>query len=210
MPFTDYLSAADVARRFQIRFRRAPFVAPVSTPIDEHFREELAFTLREVPFDGSESAACEALIYPILREVWRGYLEFLTLWSHQPIAYSADLSGVPDYLVARRSPLGSLVLDQPYLLVVEAKKDDFTRGWAPCLAAMLAAQKLNDTAEQNTLGITTNGQVWQFGELEGEAFTQDPRSFTLEDVDTLMAALHFAFARCRDQVTRLGLLETVT
>jgi hypothetical protein len=68
---------------------------------------------------------------------------------------------------------------------------------------MLAAQKLNDLPEQTVYGITTNGQVWQFGQLHADVFTQDPRSFTLEDVDSLGAALHFVFAQCRDQVTRL-------
>ena len=65
---------------------------------------------------------------------------------------------------------------------------------------MLAAQKLNDLPEQTIYGITTNGQVWQFGQLHADVFTQDPRSFTLEDVDSLGAALHFVFTQCRDQV----------
>lgn len=200
MPFANYQSVADVARPFQIHYRRENFVRPQRAPLSEHFRTELDFTLREVPFDGSEAAACETLIYPFLREVWRAYLDTLTLWSHQPIAYDADLSGVPDYLVARRSPLGALILDQPYLLVVEAKKDDFTRGWGQCLAAMLAAQKLNELPEQTVYGMTTNGQIWQFGQLGPAVFIQDPRSFTLEDVDSLNAALHFVFMACRDQV----------
>ncbi len=192
---------ADVARPFRIHFRRAAFVTPRAATLSDYFRAELDFTLHEVPFDGSEAAACETLIYPFLREVWRAYLESLTLWSHQPLAYDHDLSGVPNYLVARRSPLGPLIVDQPYLLVVEAKKDDFTRGWGQCLAAMFAAQKLNDLPEQTIYGITTNGQVWQFGQLHTDVFTQDPRSFTLEDVDRLGAALHFVFTQCRDQVT---------
>ena len=87
--------------------------------------------------------------------------------------------------------------------MVEAKKDDFARGWGQCLAAMLAAQKLNDLPEQTVCGITTNGQVWQCGQLYADMFTQDTRSFTLEEVDSLGAALHFIFAQCRDQVTRL-------
>ena len=68
---------------------------------------------------------------------------------------------------------------------------------------MLAAQKLNDPPGQTVYGITTNGQVWQFGQLHDDGFTQDPHSFTLEDVDSLGAALHFVFAPCRNQVTRL-------
>jgi len=129
MPFANYQSVADVARPFRIHFRRENFVMPFPAPLSDYFRSELDFTLREVPFDGSASAACETLIYPFLREVWRAYLEALTLWSHQPITYDADLSGVPDYLVALRSPIGALMFDQPSLLVVEARKDDFTRGW---------------------------------------------------------------------------------
>jgi hypothetical protein len=87
--------------------------------------------------------------------------------------------------------------------VVEAKKDDFTRGWEQCLVAMLTAQKLNDLPEQTVYRITTNGQVWQCGPLHAGMFIQDTRSFTLEDVDSLGATLHFIFAQCHDQVTRL-------
>lgn len=203
MPFANYQSVADVARPFRIHVRRANFVVPHLAVLSDYFRAELDFTLREVPFDGSEAAACETLIYPFLREVWRPYLDALTLWSHQPIAYDTDLSGVPDYLLARRSPLGASILDQPYLLVVEAKKDDFVRGWGQCLAAMLAAQKLNDLPDQTIYGITTNGQVWQLGQLYGDVFTQDLRAFTLEDVDSVGAALHFVFAQCHDWVTQL-------
>lgn len=71
------------------------------------------------------------------------------------------------------------------------------------MAAMLAAQKLNDLSEQMVYGITTNGQVWQFGPLYADVFTQDRRPFSWEDVDGLGAALHFVFAQCRDQVTQL-------
>ena len=68
---------------------------------------------------------------------------------------------------------------------------------------MLTAQKLNDLPEQTVYGITTNGQVWQFGPLHAAIFTQDTHSFTLEDGDSLGATLHFIFAQCHDQVTRL-------
>lgn len=202
MPFTSYASMAEVARRYQIQCRRAAFVRPVAFALGEVFRSELAFTLSEVAFEGSESAACETLIYPLLREVWKPFHEVLTLWSHQPIAYDEDLCGVPDYIVARRSALGPLIFDLPYLLVVEAKEDDFTRGWGQCLAAMLAAQKLNDAPDPTFLGITTNGRGWEFGQLQGDVFTQDLRPFSLQDLDGLSAALHFVMIQCREQVAR--------
>jgi hypothetical protein len=203
MPFTSYASVIEVAQAYHIRYRRAAFVTPIPAPLGDYFRSELALTLSEVPFDGSEYAACETLIYPLLREVWKSYRETLTLWSHQPLYYDEDLSGAPDYMVARRSPLGPLIPDQPYLLVVEAKKDDFTRGWGQCLAAMLAAQKVNNLKEQTVYGITTNGRVWECGRLGGDEFVQDPRAFSFEDVDALFAALHFLMSQCREQVVSL-------
>ena len=202
MPFASYSSMADVARRYRIRCRRAEFITPVEFSLSEVFRSELNFTLSAVAFESSESAASETLIYPLLRAVWKPFHEVLTLWSHEAIAYDDDLSGVPDYIVARRSPLGPLIFDLPIVLVVEAKKDDFTRGWGQCLAAMLAAQKLTDLPDQTFYGIATNGRVWEFGELRGDVFTQNQGLFSLRDLDGLSAALHFVMIRCREQVLR--------
>jgi hypothetical protein len=203
MPFVNYQSAADVARAYHITFQREPFVGEVRIPLSDTFLSDLAFTLREIPFTHSEAAVSETLIFPMLRDVWRHYYDTLTLWSHQPIAYDTDLSGIPDYLVARRSPLGPFVLDQPYLLIMEAKRDDFERGWGQCLAAMVASQKLNNLPQQTIYGITTNGRAWEFGQLQNDQFTHDPRPFSLQNLDALAAALHFVFSTCRDQVMRL-------
>ncbi len=145
----------------------------------------------------------EALIFPILREVWKPFRQSLALWSHQPLTYDEDLCGVPDYTVARRSPLGLVVFDAPYLLIVETKRDDFIRGWGQCLAAMLAAQKMNDLSDQTLYGIATNGRFWQFGRLRGTEFTQELRIFALSELDTLAGALRFALTECREQVLRM-------
>ena len=204
MPFTSYATIADVARRHRIQCQRSEFIEPVAASLSDHFRAELDFTLEQVPYDGSEGAACETLIYPLLREVWKPYWRDLTLWSHEPLRFDEDLCGVADYIAARRSPLGSIVFDIPYLLVVEAKKDDFPRGWGQCLAAMLAAQKLNGLPDQTLYGISTNGLAWQFGRLQGEAFTQHAQPFALQDLDTLAAAIHFVMLQCRDQAAQLA------
>ena len=202
MPFASYLSIDDVAHAHRIRCRNGEFVAPIPAELSAYFREELAFTIDEMPFRSSESAACESLIFPLLREVWKPHRGHLTLWSHRPIAFDDDLCGTPDYIVARRSPLGAMIFDLPYLLVVEAKKDDFERGWGQCLAAMVAARNLNDSPDPTLYGIATTGRGWEFGRLEGDEFTQDPRLFSLSDLDDLAGALHFVMTRCREQVTR--------
>ena len=204
MPFTSYASVAEVALKHSIRWERSVFLAPGASPLGDHFRAEHDFTLANVPFDASEIAARESLIYPLLREVWKPSAGALTLWSNQPLYYDEDLSGVPDYLVARRSLLGPNVPDQPYLMVIKAKKDDFPRGWGQCLAAMLAAQKLDDLPGLTYYGATTNGRGWEFGKLVGDRFTQDPRGYALTDLDALAGTLHSIVIHCRDQAARLA------
>jgi hypothetical protein len=203
MPFTDYATIGDVALAYQIVLRGEKFVALLERPISDRLREDLDFAENYVGYSRSETALRENLIYPILKDVWKSYLQDLMLWSQEPLRYDANLSGVPDYVVCPLSPLGRWVVQPPYIVVIEAKRDDFERGWAQCLAALLAAQKLNDLPELTLYGITTTGRSWEFGKLEGATFTQDTRSFAWSHREELCAALHFVFEQCQAQVLRL-------
>ena len=80
----------------------------------------------------------------------------LTLSSHIPIGTEKTLVGFADYVFCRRS---ALVPDQRYLIVVEAKKDSFEGGWAQCLAAMLAAKRMNDEPVRTIFVIVSNGNL---------------------------------------------------
>jgi hypothetical protein len=202
MPFASYTSIGDVAHAYHLECRLEEFVAPIPTSLSDYFRSELAFNLREMPFGLSEYSTTETLIFPILREMWKPFRSSLMLWSHKAISYDADLCGTPDYIVTRRSPLGLAVFELPYLLVVEVKKDDFTRGSAQCMAAMVAAQKLNGQPEQTLFGVASNGRVWEFGRLQGSVFTQDPRLYLAQDLDGLAAALQFVLSQCQDEAAR--------
>jgi hypothetical protein len=203
MSFTDYATIGDVALAYQITLRDEKFVALRERPISDILREELAFAENYVAYKISEAAACENLIYPILREVWKSYLQDLMLWSHEQIRYDADLSGTPDYFVSRRSHLGRWIMEPPYIVVIEAKRDDPEWGWSQCLAALLTAQKLNNLPELTLYGITTNGRFWDFGKLEGATFTREPLPFSLRNLEEVCAALHFVFEQCQSQGLRL-------
>jgi hypothetical protein len=203
MPFANFDSIGAVARAYLITVRDDKFVTPLERPVSDSLRGDLAFVDEHGPTTNSEAARCESLIFPVLKEVWKSYVDDLTFWSHEPLYFDAELSGIPDYFVARRSPLGRWVMEPPYLVVVEAKRDDFEAGWGQCLAALLAAQKLNNLPELTLHGITTNGKGWEFGKLESDGFTRDPRLFTLADLETLCGALHFVFEQCCVQVRRL-------
>jgi len=109
------------------------------------------------------------------------------------------LSGTPDYMIAKKSPLGKVVCDQPYLLVVEAKKDNFQEGWGQCLVELVAAQKLNQT-ESTIFGIVSNGDKWEFGKLENNQFTKNKTSYTLQDLPFLCGALENILVQCELQL----------
>jgi hypothetical protein len=84
---------------------------------------------------------------------------------------SYSSTGFPEYILAKRLPLGKIVFDKLYFILVEAKQDNFDSAWGQCLAEMLAAQRLNENTEIVVFGITSNGDRWQFGKLHANIFT---------------------------------------
>ena len=199
MPFSDYTTLGATLKALGITLKLDSFVTPVPWVVSAHLREEINFVQEWSGLPQSEWAICESLIYPILKEVWKHYPEF-KIWSHEPLKFDKDLSNTPDYFLARRSPLGTPVIEEPYLLVMEAKKDDFDWAWGQCLAEMVAAVKLNRWPEQVMYGMTTNGRNWQFGKLASGQFIQDPRTFDWLPLEGVCAAVNFMFEQCRQQL----------
>lgn len=200
MAFGSYTTVDLVVKKHKLRLINGQVVEPAADapPFSAAFRAELDFTTRELPVGRSEIGSGELILFPILKEVWRVYIPHLSLFTHEPLEYDADLTGVPDYFVCKRSVYGATIPEVPYLLVMEAKLDDFEKAWGQCLAAMLAAQKLNQAPEQPVYGMTTNGKAWEFGTLLGHDFTRDPDPVALRNLDTLSQMLHAVFRACRD------------
>ncbi|WP_414619227.1 hypothetical protein [Calothrix sp. CCY 0018] len=201
MPYSSYKNIGTVAKEFQIQYIRDNFITETEFTISEIFRQELELVFNEGVVDNSESAICENIIYPILKEVWKVYRSNFLLWSHQALNYDDKLCGVPDYVLARRSPLGSVVFDKPYFVLVEAKKEsDFSEGWGQCLAEMIAVQRLNQMPEQTIFGIVSNGLIWQFGKLNVDVFTQNKIFYTIQELEKLFAAINYVFQQCELQL----------
>ena len=161
------------------------------------FREELAFSIQEFVFEESEYAVCETIVFPILREVYKSYRDRFTLWSHKSIRYDEKLYGIPDYILAKRSPLGKEVFETPFFVTIEAKKDDFVKGWGQGLAEMVAIQKINTTQKiKRVFGIVSNGQLWQFGQLSNNHFMKNIQAYTVSDLDKLLSAVDYIFSQC--------------
>src|ERR671933_1058377 len=203
MPFSTYKSIGAVAKEFQIKYVRDNFIVETEFAVSQGFREELDLIFNEGVFDNSEIAICENIIYPVLKEVWKAYRSKFLLWSHQTLIYDANLCGVPHYVVAKRSLLGTVVFDKPYFVLVEAKKEsDFTEGWGQCLAEMVAVQRLNKDADQTVFGIVSNGAIWQFGKLILDNFTQNKIFYTIQELERLFAAINYVFRQCEAQLDK--------
>ena len=198
MAYGKYKSLNDAAREYQIALEVTPIVVPLPFPVDERFQQELSFVLQGIDVRMSEAALSDFLIAPILKEIWKAYHQYLLLWSHVSLQAGTEFEGFPDFLFTKRTALG-LVREKPYLMVVEAKKDDFDGGWGQCLTALLAAQTINGIEEMILYGMVSNGDVWEFGKLQGKSFVRDPRSLTIADLPELFAALHYVFEQAKEQ-----------
>ncbi|MEN9271363.1 MAG: hypothetical protein Q6L49_11455 [Thermostichales cyanobacterium HHBFW_bins_127] len=199
MAFTNYKSLEETIKAFQIYFQEDDFVKEMPFSVPDYFREDLQIVMKDGAVESSEFAICENIIYPVLKEVWKVYRENFILWSHRYLSFEQDLQGFPEYILARRSPLGRVVFDKPYLLIVEAKKDNFDYAWGQCIAEMVAAQKLNNQ-DITIHGITSNGLIWQFGKLEGNIFTQNQKYYSLQNLEQLFAVVNFMFDQCTQQL----------
>jgi hypothetical protein len=206
MSFSTYKSISAVAKEFQITVIRDNFIVETEFSISEVFRTELDLIFSEGVFDNSEIAICENIIYPILKEVWKTYRHNFLIWSHQTLSYDDKLSGVPDYILAKRSPLGTVVFDKPYFVLVEAKKEsDFSEGWGQCLAEMVAVQRINEEPKQSIFGIVSNGAMWQFGKLRGDSFTQNKLFYTIQELERLFGAVNYVFQQCELQLGEIDM-----
>ena len=195
MAFSDFKTIPEVQEKFRIKHTENDFIAVEGTTNipSKQFLQELAFSRQYIDVFASESARCEAVIFPVLREVYKEYAEDYALWIKKPIVYDETLSGTPDYFISTRSELGMLVVGMPLIMFVEAKKNDFEQGWGQCLAELVAAQKINADSDIPIYGIVSDGTFWQFGYLVGDAFTRNQTSFSVDDLPTLFGAIDTVF-----------------
>ena len=200
MSYNKYKSITDVLQEFPLTYTEKNFIQSIPIETDPYFKNRLDFILAEGVVFNSEYAICESIIHPILVELWRKYADKLLLWSHQPLNYDENLSGIPDYMVAQRSSRGKIILEQPYLIIVEAKKDNFEEGWGQCLAELIAAQKMNSNQNSRLFGIVSNGKLWEFAVLQEIEFVKNVKYYVLEDLQVLIEALNFIFSNSFEQV----------
>ncbi len=193
MAFSDFKRISEVQERFSVKYTIGDFFMAEPEDPPEQFLQELRFTLQHINVFSSEASRCEAIIFPVLREVYKTYANRYALWIREPITYDETLSGTPDYFIATKSELGMTVVGSPLIMLVEAKKNDFEQGWAQCLAELVAAQKINAAPDIPVYGIVSDGTFWQFGRIVEDAFTQHHTNFSVDNLPLLFGAIHAIF-----------------
>ena len=193
MAFSDYKNISQVQKEFGVKYEEENFMLATELQPSAAFLSEVAFTMQNIDVYTSEAARTEAIIFPVLREVYKSYYEQYALWIQKPIAYNDRLNGTPDYLIATKSPLGKTVLETPLVMIVEAKKNDFEQGWGQCLAELVAAQKINQDETFTVYGIVTDGKLWEFGKLRSLTFVKNSESYTVDHLARLFGGLNFIF-----------------
>nr|VFK27160.1 MAG: hypothetical protein BECKMB1821I_GA0114274_100262 [Candidatus Kentron sp. MB]VFK75074.1 MAG: hypothetical protein BECKMB1821H_GA0114242_101511 [Candidatus Kentron sp. MB] len=196
MPFSEYRNIEDVIGKYPLEITSAPFLKDIEIPLPDLFLENLNFALARKTAQDNEFFLTENFIYPFLQLVWKRH-EKLRLWSHHLLRYDDDLSGEPDYFLSYW-PGGVIrsLISLPMLAVVEAKKQDFDKGWGQCLAGMLACQKINNNENLTVYGIVSTGILWEFGKLKNSQFTWNTISYSLSNPRVLAGILDELFHRC--------------
>jgi hypothetical protein len=123
--------------------------------------------------------------------------EKLKVWKEATLN-TDTLTGVADYLIAPNRAY----LATPLLCVAEAKKDDFARGQAQCLAEMAACRWNNQQRGQDVeiYGIVSNGQGWQFYKLSRNGDIFETEQYGLEDLEGVLGALDYVCGECAKNV----------
>ncbi len=125
------------------------------------------------------------------------------MWSH--VRFDIDeadgLIGVPDFLVAAASPIGT-TFTKPVICIAEAKKENFNEGWAQALSEMIAAQRFNQDENMEIFGIVTGGAIWQFAKLQNKNLTLDVISYSaLENLQKLFNCVNWVFGEAKRVAT---------
>ena len=140
----------------------------------------------------TEKARSEFLIAPVLLELRRMVGDRLGLFSG--VALDGDaargLVGVCDFLLTNSGL--QLVLGAPLVAVVEAKNDNLLSGLGQCIAAMVAAQLVNEREGirgRTVFGVVTTGSAWKFLRLAGADLTIDRRETYIDNIGRVLGVL---------------------
>ena len=197
MKFNEFKNNSELLTYFGLKVEKSKFIdyeSIASIAIPKHLVEDLEFVLSNRGNTDMEFYACEALIFPILKEAWKLNPK-VKLFSHPQIKYE-DLILVPDYVVTPKDKTGIDTFQKPLLITVEAKHDDYDLGWADVYRQLIVARLLNENNELPIYAIISIGKGWEFGKLDGKIIHKHPLGIGLDNPNKLLGVLDFIFKDC--------------
>ena len=191
MSYGMFSTYEEVATKFQIKLKEDSFIKEKPLNLNPTLFKLIDDNLKTRRSYVSENAICETIISPILNIVTKE--NNIPLWSHVrfDVAESEGLVGIPDFIIAPASDIGTTFI-KPIICISEAKKDNFNEGWAQVLAEMIAAQIFNGNEPIEVYGIVTTGNFWEFGKLTKNILTREVVSISAtEDLQKLLNVINW-------------------
>ena len=189
MAYSDFTTIAKV-KALGLEVLEVKFLPKIeSIEPSAYLQEALRLGLPVILARGSEKARSELLIAPILLEVSRHLSHKVSLFSGEDFTVDASrgLNGSCDFLISR-SPQ-QLEIEDPVIVIVEAKKVDLNSGLGQCLAEMFAAQIFNQSEEAIVYGCVTTGTGWKFLKLQGGVASIDVTEYAIPPVNQVLGIL---------------------
>lgn len=148
-------------------------------------------------FDMKTSEAAKVLLIDFIFAAIVPLHPKLRIWKEALIA-TDTLTGIADYLIAPKRAY----LETPLLCVTEAKRDDFERGTAQCVAEMVACQWTNrqENHQGTVFGIVSNGQDWQFYKLTDANEIYESAIYPMTNLPELLGVLDIVCRECADSI----------
>lgn len=193
MAYSEF-TLPELTRRFSLTIDETSdlFAEVPEATLRSEFQARLDIMVPLALATSTEKARSEFIIAPVLLELWLLSNRAIGLLSG--VEFTIDegqgLNGVCDYIITRYPE--QLFVRAPVLMVVEAKNEDMKKGYAQCIAEMIAAQRFNEregTTVERIFGVVTIGELWRFMELEGGKVRLDARSYHIDRLPKIMGIL---------------------
>ncbi len=208
LKITDFKTNAELLTHFGIRVSTEKFInfdEIATIEIPQLLREDLTFLLSNRGDTDMEAYACEALIFPLLKEAWKRNPK-AKLFSHPRMAYE-DTVLIPDYVVTSKDKLGLNSFQKPLLITVEAKNEDYAQGWADAYRQLMVARLINENNAISIYALVSIGEGWQIGKLEGNMIYKHPLPLSILYPNQLLSVLDYIFADCVRTAERFGMYD---
>jgi hypothetical protein len=165
----------------------------VGVEVNEYFSTVLAED--NIPLGlaiNTEKARSELIIAPVLLELRKMMNKQISLFSGIEFDVLAEqgLNGICDFIVSLSTE--QFFLDAPIVVILEAKKEDITKGLPQCIAEMRASQIFNLRREnqiETIYGVVTTGSNWKFLKLQDQTVYLDFDEYHIKELDKIMAIL---------------------